>query len=327
MRYPVVNLGRRLGATKGASSPSYGDLCQHAKTFKDAIDKGYGKDAQDVAMQAFNNTLDNAAKNGESRLELMQAVEADCGLTRTYTDMLRPNLLVNPYTNEYFGPAGTEPPGTHIGPTATGGTNPFKPQGARARKDVATPATTSMAPQGQTGTSEGTSAVTYASSQLPEGFFSPAQPEIPGYGTQYEGQMYPKQIQEEALRRHLEWMKQAGISPEYAPVATGVTSSTQQIQQTTPPPPPPAEKPSGQAPPEYKPVATGGAAACAPPNWWDGMHCRGPQASMPGGFGGVAFGGGGTVAAPMSVSDVGGGMTAGASFMGSRFRVVNIVRR
>lgn len=134
MRYPVMNLGRRY---RMGVSASYDSAYGYAKTFKDAVDNRYGEDAIQNASQAFNNAMDNAIKNGESGYNLMTDMEK-AGIPWDYLKSLRPDLLINSFTHEYFGPAGTEPAGTHIGPTETGGTNPFKPQGARAKKGTLT---------------------------------------------------------------------------------------------------------------------------------------------------------------------------------------------
>jgi hypothetical protein len=55
--------------------------------------------------------------------------------------------------------------------------------------------------------------------------------------------------------------------PSYGAVATAPQNSTEPPASVAPTPP--------SALPPYGAVATGGAAGCLPPNFWDGVHCRG----------------------------------------------------
>lgn len=154
MRYQVMNLGSRMGASKGASSPSYGTLCQHARDFKDAVDNSRGRDAIEIAAQAYNNAFDNAINNNENFYDIQAAIEKDCGVSWAYLRDLRPSALLNPYTNEYFGPEEYKPPGTHRGPVETGGHNPFTGQGVKAQ-NVATEGRPTSKPTSEQATEEG----------------------------------------------------------------------------------------------------------------------------------------------------------------------------
>jgi len=107
------------------------------------------------------------------------------------------------------------------------------------------------------------------------------------------------------------------------PIPTENTAPTQaqQAQQTTTPTNATSMQPPAQ-PPVDNSVATGGQSACPPGQFWDGMRCRGSVSSMPGGFGNVAFGGGGGMTPAVSniAMDAGAAVSAATSFMGARKR-------
>lgn len=292
MRYQVMNLGHQMGVSKGSSSPSYATLCQYAKAFKDAVDNSRGADNINVASQAYNNAFDGAVRNNESFYDILVALETDCGIPWAYLTSLRPNGLVNPFTNEYFGPAGYEPPGTHRGPTATpGGHDPYKPQGVKERPSTVQPVKPLPPP-------------VISTDQRQQ-----AQP--PSTPSQYEGLMTPSEVRDEALRRHLEWMKRAGISAEYAPVATE-GAGVQQPQQPQEPQQPSKPKAVLQPPPTN--VASVDCRHLGPNAFWDGRQCRsGDMTAAAGGFGGL-----------MNVASMAPAASAVAFGMGGRFPVVNL---
>lgn len=310
MRYQVMNLGSRMGASKGASSPSYGTLCQHARDFKDAVDNSRGRDAIEVAAQAYNNAFDNAVKNNESFYDIQVAIEQDCGVPWAYLRDLRPNGLLNPYTNEYFGPEGYGPPGSHRGPVETGGNNPFKPQGVKGRPDVATEGRPPQAPAGGS-TSED---IDYSmpgsgSGQVPP--MGPTYAPVATGGSSGNAHDYEEQAAEYSQKQR-EFEEARRKSQEEADAQIKASNASRDAAEEA------LRKKYESGDPN---------AVCGPGEFWDGRQCRG---SVSGNFGNLmntAFGGGGgtsmpgTVAAPSFMGRGPSGMPTGAVPFGMGGRI------
>lgn len=335
MRYRVMNLGPRMGGpVEGASSPSFGDLSSIASSFKSSIDNSL-PDA-DIQAQLFNNAFDKAIGNGEDPLDLMDAIEKT-GVPSAYLHNLRPQLYTNPSGQEITRGGGVPTP-------SGGGTNPYQAQGVKAgnkpqEQPAQKPAQQQAQPQPVASTDKGPQSEYEKEYQrYMQQQEEASQQAKEQFGTTSQGLMTPDEIQAQALKNHLEWMKKAGIPPEYAPVATGgttgqMTTPPQPTAQAVQPPAPPAQ------PPPYAPVATG------PSNqysWNKGQaECSPPMVAAPGGgcMPGTPTGGGGgrfgnlTAAAGLGPSGAaampGGlelppGLTEGASgiAMGSRIPFV-----
>jgi hypothetical protein len=120
---------------------------------------------------------------------------------------------------------------------------------------------------------------------------------------------------DEALRRHLEWMRQAGISQEYAPVGTPATVSQPTAQPVTPPQQP-RSTPTGMLPPTQRDVGSVDCSHLGPNAYFDGRQCRSADMrAAAGGFGNL-----------MNIAAMAPAATAasGISLMGRRFPVVNL---
>jgi hypothetical protein len=339
VRYPVMNIRRRMGATAGASSPSYGTLCQFGKGFQQAIDSNFGKDNQDAAAQAFNTAFDNAMNNGEDPLDLMEAVEKDCGVPNAYLKNIRPRLLTNPFTNEYFGPASMKPPGTHVGPTPTPGVhNPYQP--VRPPKPPATPVATGGG-KGLTPQELEEARTAWPKGEAPEPPPPPPKPPATpapvatgatgcwyvmgqGYswGPRPSGGESTGLSQSDCNNIASVDRQVRGLPPLQTPTAQNLqpstTTPTATMTPSTAPPAPPKPPPA--------PVATGGPGACGPGQFWDGTKCRG-SVSMPGGManvpGGMTASGGAAAGLmpPPGLTDISAGSLLGQVrlVMGHRF--------
>lgn len=200
-----------------------------AKQFQDAVNSnvpGAGKSEELAKYERdFNESFDTLIREGgvDAALNAYNDFKARGISTPVLVD-LRDKLYVNKYTGlDLRTPTTT--PGATGGKTTQPTTTQTPKQTTQPAKPVASTDQPHLPPPGGPHSYE----EEYQQYQYQQDAFAKYQKEqAEAEKARYEAEKKAASTQDEALRRHQEWMKQAGISQEYAPVATQNVRTTEQ---------------------------------------------------------------------------------------------------
>lgn len=313
-----------LGVLPPTAKAAFESASNAARKFQNAIDRAGRATNQELKAyeEKFNESFDEMVRQGGSPNDAYATLQQQ-GIRPTILRDVRPDPLVNHSTGApLYSPAGTKPQPTS--PPSGSGQKPV----TQPAKPVASTHKPAPPPGGPHGYEE-----EYQQYQYQKDQYANRPPET----TSGQGQMTSREVQSEAIRRHIEWMRKAGIDVDkYAPDRYQPAVVTFEPSAPPPPPPPPPSKPGAFVPPPPSDVASidQKAMECkqqlGPNAFFDGRQCKsGNMTANAGGLMNQAMnlgpsGGMGPGMVTAQNLDFNPATIANTNFMGKRIRVQNL---